>query len=148
MAKLKISIFLAVLVFLPTAALSQVGSTTPIRSGATLPAVCAPGTNSGGLFFKTTAPVGTHQCTATNTWARILGETNFANEEGPAGAIDGVNVTFTLNNAPSPAASLMLKLNGVTQRSGAGNDYTLSGTTITFANPPTAGDSLVSWYQF
>ena len=71
----------------------------------------------------------------------------WANEEGPAGQINGVNMTFTVANAPTPATSLRLVLNGLTLRSGADNDFTLSGNTITFAYPPTAGSNLICWYQ-
>lgn len=69
----KLILLLGLLVSLPAVSFAQVGATTPIRSGATLPAVCAPGTSSGGQFFKTTAPIGTHQCVGTNTWIYILG---------------------------------------------------------------------------
>jgi hypothetical protein len=72
----------------------------------------------------------------------------WSNEEGPAGQINGTNVTFTLANSPSPATSLRLVYNGMTLRSGAGNDFTLSTNTITFAYPPIAGSNLISWYQY
>ena len=73
---------------------------------------------------------------------------NFGNEEGPAGALDGNNVTFTLNHTPSPATSLKLVYNGLTLRSGAGNDFTISSNTITFLYAPTAGSNLICWYQY
>jgi hypothetical protein len=69
-------------------------------------------------------------------------------EEGPAGTINGVNVTFTLAHAPVPAKSLQLVLNGVTLHSGAGNDFTIAGNTITFNYAPVAGDSLICWYLY
>lgn len=69
----KLILLLGLLASLPAVSFAQVGATTPLRSGATLPAVCAPGTASGGAFFKTTAPIGTHQCVASNTWLYILG---------------------------------------------------------------------------
>ncbi len=61
--------------------------------------------------------------------------------EIPSGTIDGVNDTFTLTVAPT---LLMLFVNGVKVREGAGNDYTLSGNTITFTAGaiPKTGDSL------
>lgn len=73
---------------------------------------------------------------------------DWSNEEGPAGQIDGANVTFTLAYVPSPAASLRLVLNGLTLRSGAGNDFTLAGNTITFSYAPTAGSNLICWYEY
>jgi hypothetical protein len=50
-------------------------------------------------------------------------------------------LTDTLNATPDPAASVSLYLNGVLQQQGAGFDYTLSGTTITWlASTGTAVD--------
>lgn len=73
---------------------------------------------------------------------------SFADAEIPAGAI-GNNPTFTLANAPNPAASLILVRNGEVQEQGATGDYTLAGTTITFsvASEPETGDSLMAWYR-
>jgi hypothetical protein len=48
----------------------------------------------------------------------------------PTGTIDGSNPTFTLPNAPNPAASLQLSKNGRDMYSGI--DFTLSGLTITY----------------
>ena len=71
----------------------------------------------------------------------------FQDAETPSGVINGVNVTFTLVAAPSPAASLVLTKNGIVQKSGA--DFTLSLSTITFLTgaEPQAGDTLLSWYR-
>lgn len=63
--------------------------------------------------------------------------------EVPSGAIPGT--TYTL--AATPAAnSLILTKNGVTQNPGIGNDYTLSGSTITMLSATIAGDSLLAYY--
>jgi hypothetical protein len=71
----------------------------------------------------------------------------FHDAEVPGGTIDGVNDEFTLATAPSPAASLQLIVNGVTQKPGV--DFTLSSNTITFVAGaiPQAGDELLSWYR-
>lgn len=69
----------------------------------------------------------------------------FADGETPAGAINGVNVTFTLAFSPSPALSLELFENGLVQKQGG--DYTLAGNTITFTNAPPNGTILVCWYR-
>lgn len=58
--------------------------------------------------------------------------------ETPSGTINGVNVTFTLSAAPSPASSLFLFLNGSRLAPG-GADFTLSGSTITFTFAPGTG---------
>lgn len=70
----------------------------------------------------------------------------FADNETPAGAIDGVNAAFTLAHAPNPAGSLELELNGLTQTQG--DDYTLAGAAITFATPPEAGAKMRAWYRY
>ena len=70
----------------------------------------------------------------------ITSGTYFYYNETPTGAIDGVNTVFTLANNPNPDSSLEVILNG--QILTAGGDYTLSGTTITFANAPLEGSIL------
>lgn len=71
----------------------------------------------------------------------------FVDGETPTGTIDGVNATFTLANAPSPATSLILYLNGVRLR--VGTHYTLSGATITYlaGSIPQTGDAHVADYR-
>ena len=57
-------------------------------------------------------------------------------KETPTGAINDINVTFTLAHSPI-AGTDYVYLNGVLQR-GGGSDYTLSGSTITFVTAPEA----------
>jgi len=66
--------------------------------------------------------------------------------ETPTGAINGSNAVFVLVNAPNPPESLIMVKNGIDQREGVGDDYTISGNTITFeaGNVPQTGDSLVA----
>ena len=71
---------------------------------------------------------------------------DLTDSEVPSGTINGSNVTFTLANAPSPASSLQLFLNGLLQTAG-GVDYTLSGSTITYGVAPETGDAHVAWYR-
>lgn len=73
---------------------------------------------------------------------------SFAFNETPSGSINGSNTSFNLTNAPINS-SLQLFLNGQALRAGSGNDYTISGTTITMATAPTAGETLVAGlYQY
>ncbi len=65
----------------------------------------------------------------------------FITRETPSGTINGSNATFTLANTPV-AGTEHLYLNGILQDSGAGNDYTISGATITALNVPISGDKL------
>jgi len=71
----------------------------------------------------------------------------FVDQVTPTGATNGVNTTFTLSQAPSPSASLTVFLNGL--RMTLGVDYTLSGSTITFATAsvPQSGDILLCSFR-
>ena len=67
--------------------------------------------------------------------------------ETPTGTINDINRVFTLADRPTPSGSLKLFLNGVRQREGSGNDFTLSGLTITFTNAPGTGSILLCDYR-
>jgi hypothetical protein len=71
---------------------------------------------------------------------------DFITRETPAGTVNGVNATFTLANTPI-ANTESVFLNGLLQEPGAGNDYTISGATITMLNVPATGDRLRANYQ-
>lgn len=76
---------------------------------------------------------------------------NFADEETPTGTIDGSNTAFTLANAPSPGASLILVHasgpgGGGVLRAG-GIDFTLTGASIAMVTAPAVGDTLLAWYR-
>lgn len=73
----------------------------------------------------------------------------FADDETPAGALDGTNQTFTLAHTPNPPGSLQLIYDGVEQLQGV--DYSLSGNTIAFlqAHPNDAyGEWIRAWYRY
>jgi hypothetical protein len=71
----------------------------------------------------------------------------FADDETPSGLVNSSNTVFTLANTPSPGASLQLFENGLLQNP-SGNDYSLSGNTITFTIAPSTGSALLAWYRF
>ncbi len=72
---------------------------------------------------------------------------NFVFNEVPSGTVNGSNATFTLANTPV-AGTLSLYVNGVRQLVGTGNDYTISGNTITFLSGaiPVTGDQILADY--
>lgn len=72
-----------------------------------------------------------------------LGTANFVTRETPSGTVNGSNVTFTLANTPTSGTETVY-VNGVALDSGAGNDYTISGLTITFLSGaiPQTGDKV------
>jgi hypothetical protein len=73
--------------------------------------------------------------------ATFLLVANYVVREAPTGAINGVNTSFVLAATPV-AGTEQVYVNGILQNSGAGNDYTISGGTITFLSGaiPQTGD--------
>ena len=63
------------------------------------------------------------------------------------GNINGANTNFVLPKAPV-ANGLALFLNGVRQRIGSGNDFTLTGKTITFNTAPLSGDIILCDFDY
>lgn len=74
------------------------------------------------------------------------GGINMVFNEIPSGSINGSNTTFTLANTPKSGTE-QLYLNGARLRSGAGNDYTISGGTITTLVTPLTGDNIICDYE-
>jgi hypothetical protein len=70
-----------------------------------------------------------------------LSSSNFVVRETPSGSVNGSNVTFTLANTPTGGTEEVY-LNGLQQEPGAGNDYTISGATITYLTAPISGDKI------
>jgi hypothetical protein len=71
----------------------------------------------------------------------------FIDGETPGGAINSVNNSFTLTQSPNPATSLSVFRSGV--RLKPGTDYTVSGSTLTFAagHVPQTGDVVQCSYR-
>ena len=83
---------------------------------------------------------------------RIPGSVSFETGSGswvynevPAGSVNSSNATFTLAAAPV-TGTLTLYLNGQRLK-GGGEDFSLSGLTITMTTAPTTGDILLADYQ-
>ncbi len=72
--------------------------------------------------------------------------TGFVNRETPTGAINGTNQAFSLASTPV-TGSEMVFLNGLLQEPGSGNDYQISGATITFEFAPATGDRIRVTYR-
>jgi phage-related tail fiber protein len=71
----------------------------------------------------------------------VLKATDYVVRESPTGSVNGSNVAFTLAYTPVSGAESVF-LNGILQEPGAGNDYTISTNTITFADAPVSGDRI------
>jgi hypothetical protein len=90
---------------------------------------------------------GTSISAASNTaGADYVNASNFITRETPSGTVNGSTTAFTLANTPI-AGTEQVFLNGVLQEPGAGNDYTISGATITYLTAPLSGDRLRVSYQ-
>jgi hypothetical protein len=83
-----------------------------------------------------------HQINATNLGSGF--PVNLSSPIVPSGAVNGVNVTFTLPTSPGPI--VLVFQNGLLQNQGALNAYTISGSTITFNIAPLIGDSILVVY--
>lgn len=88
----------------------------------------------------TVTPTGTSSYEVAQSYTDVIGEL-------PSGTINGTNTTFTLANTPI-AGSLQIFLNGIGQRSGAANDYTISGDTITYLAAPVSPDVITANYRY
>lgn len=71
---------------------------------------------------------------------------DFIVRETPSGAVNGSNTAFVLANTPI-VGSEEVYLNGLQQEPGGGNDYTISGATITYLTAPIAGDKIRVSYR-
>ena len=80
------------------------------------------------------------------TWATPPSAPVYA-QEVPSGTVNGSNVTFTLAFTPVSASSVILTLNGITLIQGGGQDYTISGATITMAVAPAVAQTLYASYS-
>jgi hypothetical protein len=75
-----------------------------------------------------------------------LSNSNFVDKEIPSGSINGSNTAFTLANTPV-AGSEHVYVNGMLTESGAGNDYTISGASITMLYALATGEKLRVSYR-
>ncbi len=143
---------------LPIAGISGLGSNV-----ATALAAAADGNrgfpilNSGGHLKAGDFPALTGDVTTTaGALATIVNNTsgsgfvkytNFIWNETPTGSMNGVNTSFTLANAPANSGAAMeLCFNGRTLEPGSGNDFTISGSTITMLFAPQSSDKLRAYY--
>jgi hypothetical protein len=122
-----------------TGATGAVGMTGSI--GATGPAGAAGATGATGA----TGPAGP-QGPQGPAGSGGGGSGNYADDETPSGAVDGSNTSFTLANTPITGAALELFVNGVLAIQTV--DYTLSGSTVTFAAAPSSGAILNAFYRY
>lgn len=95
--------------------------------------------DTGWKLVSDNITLGTTPLVFTTLVSAFLSSSSLITRETPSGAINGTNVSFTLANTPV-TGSVRVVLNGLEQE--AGDDYTISGSTITYATAPIAGDIL------
>jgi hypothetical protein len=111
------------------------------------------GTTLADTWWYVTSNTGGTLGTTAITWIQVqiaggggLGSSNFVDKETPSGSVNGANTTFTLANTPT-AGSEHVFLNGLLLDAGAGNDYTISGGTITMLTAPLTGEKIRVSYR-
>lgn len=73
-----------------------------------------------------------------------LAPSNFVIGDDLTSQVGGISI-FTLTDVPI-AGTVSVYLNGIRQRLGIGNDYTISGRLVTFSFAPQVGDSILADY--
>lgn len=117
------------------------GAVVPVEEGTA---------NADTLWLSTANSGGTLGTTAV-TWFQIpttasgLTSSNFVSNETPSGSVNGSNTTFTLANTPT-AGSEDVWIEGV-HLTGGGNDYSISGPTITMIVAPLTGEKIRVSYR-
>jgi hypothetical protein len=114
-------------------------------------AVLSSGVLAAGQFPALTGDVTTTAGSLTTTINHTSGSGfikygDFVDNETPTGAMNGSNTTFTLANTPANS-SLRLYYEGSLLEPGSGNDYTLSGATITMLFAPPSTDKMRAYYR-
>lgn len=100
--------------------------------------------NSSGVLTPTTlsGDIATvSSAGAVSLVSTVMKTTNYVVRETPSGLVNGSNTTYVLANAPISGTEEVY-LNGIQQDPGAGNDYTISSSTITFLTAPASGDKV------
>lgn len=108
------------------------------------------GTASADKGFVCSSNAGGTLNTTAITWVQFSSAgtlPTFVDKATPTGSINGSNTAFSLAQTPT-AGSEHLYRNGVLQEVGGGNDYTISGATITFVTAPVTGDRLLVSYRY
>jgi len=72
---------------------------------------------------------------------------NYIVRETPSGLLNGSNIAYTLAHTPTSGKEMVF-LNGVLQNAGGGNDYTITGATITMLTAPLSDDLLLVTYTY
>lgn len=137
-----------------TGVASALAVNTGLANG--LPVLAAGGVLAAAQFPALTGDITTTAGSLTTTINHTAGTgflkyTDWVFNETPTGLVNGSNTSFALAASPTGGFggvnSLELTYNGEMLESGAGNDFTLSGSTITMLFAPVAGDKIRANYM-
>lgn len=105
--------------------------------------------NADTIWLCTSNQGGTLGSTSIS-WTQVTAggysNSNFVDKETPSGSVNGSNTAFTLANTPT-SGSEHVYLNGLLLESGSGNDYTITGASITMLTAPLSGDKIRVSYR-
>lgn len=109
------------------------------------------GNTTGNTLTKATLTAGTG-ITITNgngsiTIATSGGAASYFRKTAVSTTPDGTTVAFTIGNALTSDTEIVIQ-NGIVLEKGGSADYTISGTTITFAVAPALGDKILVFGQY
>lgn len=99
---------------------------------------------SNQVLSTSSSSTSSSSSSSSTTGTSSVSAINLSCEEVPTGAMNGVNVVFTLVSVPV-TNSLIVTLNGILQCPGV--DYALTTNSIAFAVAPKTADWLQAWYQ-
>lgn len=115
------------------------------RAGGTDVPITDGGTGVSTLPSGLLKGAGTSAITAATAGTDYVAPATFVDKETPTGAVNGSNTAYTLANTPI-SGSEHVYYNGLLQE-GGGEDYTLSGTTVTFVSAPVTGSRIRVTYR-
>jgi hypothetical protein len=102
------------------------------------------GVNGGENYYKLKDTDWAYDLT---DWEVLTLKIQHSDRETPSGSVNGINRVFILTQSPE-LQSEHLFLNGILQDPGETADYTISGNTITFVDPPFEGSKIRCSYRF
>lgn len=102
------------------------------------------GVNGGENYYKLKDTNWLYDLT---DWEELTLKIQHADREVPTGSVNGINRVFILTQTPE-LQSEHLFLNGILQDPGVDEDYTISGSTITFVDAPLEGSRIRCSYRY
>jgi len=102
------------------------------------------GVNGGENYYKLKDTNWLYDLT---DWEELTLKIQHADREVPTGSVNGINRVFILTKTPE-LQSEHLFLNGILQDPGVDEDYTISGSTITFVDAPLEGSRIRCSYRY